>query len=403
MIEKSSIDDLAIFGGPSAFALPKSTSNLLQPDFDRFMAYSDLFLQAQQYTDGGPAVQLLERRLADFHQAADCVTFCSGFWALALTIAALAFPGKSEIIMPSLTYRRMPDIAAWIKLKPHFCEVEPSTLAVSAETVAPHINADTALILAPHPIVNNCDVAGLLCLAEERNVPLLFDSVESVYEATADGKVGGLGHAEAFSLHACKLLNGYGGGYVTTRDVNLARQLRALRRYGMDESGRAIFPDGMNASLNEMHAAMALASLDDVEQQVQRNRERYYTYRRGLVSLPGIRLLEFDDSHATGYKNIVVELLDDWPLSRDETIRILNAENALVRAYYSPPLHQKPMEFAYVPTQLPVTDQLAERFMNLPCGHLISNQDIERIVDLLAFIAAKWAPIRARLDAQGAA
>ncbi len=398
MAGKVHIDDLALFGGSPTFAVAKSTSNLLQPDFARFMTYSDLFLQARQYIDSGPAVQLLERRLAEFHQAAHCITFCSGFWALALTIAALALPGKREIIMPSLTYRRMPDIAAWLGLIPRFCEVETDTLAVSAATVATQISNDTALILAPHPIVNCCDAAGLVQLAHERSLPLLFDSVESVYESMPEGRVGSIGRAEAFSLHACKLINGFGGGYITTSDTGLVRQLEALRHYGMNERGEVILPHGMNASLNEMHAAMALASLDDVEQQVQRNRERYHTYRRRLAGLPGIRLLGFDERHATGYKNIVVELLDSWPLSREQTIFILNAEKIFARVYYSPPLHRKMMDPAGIPVQLPVTEQLAERFVNLPCGHLVSPQDIEQIVDILVFIAAKAQPIRVRLQ-----
>lgn len=397
MAGKSSIDDLALFGGSPLFAVAKSTSNLLQPDFSLFMAYSDLFMQAGCYIDDGPAVHLLEERLARFHQARDCITFCSGFWGLALTIRVLALAERSEIIMPSLTYRRMPDIATWVGLKPRFCDVEADTLAISAKTVEPHINAETALILAPHPIVNNCDVNGLIALAERLAIPLIFDSVESVYEVTDEGKVGGLGRAEAFSLHACKLLNGFGGGYVTTSDPELAVKLRSLRHYGLDQNGNMSIAYGMNASLNEMHAAMALASLDDVERQVQRNRERYYTYRRRLAELPGIRLLDFDERMATGYKNIVVELLDEWPLSREQTIRILNAEKILARVYYSPPLHRKTMDSASSSVQLPVTERLAERFMNLPCGHLVSSQDIEQIVDILIFIAAQAQVIQTRL------
>ncbi|NDU85526.1 MAG: aminotransferase class I/II-fold pyridoxal phosphate-dependent enzyme [Ferrovum sp.] len=400
MSGKNQVNDLAIFGGIPVFATAKSTSNLLQPDFERFMEYSDLFLQGQRYIDRGPAVQLLERRLAEFHGVSYCITFCSGFWALALTIAALVIPGKREVIMPSLTYRRMPDIVAWLGLIPHFCEVDPETLSVSAATVAACVNVNTALILAPHPIVNCCDVRGLSRLAQDRKLPLVFDSVESVYESTTEGKVGGQGHAEAFSLHACKLINGFGGGYVTTQDAQLAHQLASLRHYGMDESGNVVLAHGMNASMNEMHAAMALASLDDVEQQVLRNQKRYRVYQSKLAYVPGLRLVTFDEQQDTAYKNIVVELLDDWPLSREETIRLLNAERILARAYYSPPLHCKPMDFAFFAPPLPVTERLADRFVNLPCGHLVSDEDIGHITDMLAFIAAQAEPIRALLRSQ---
>lgn len=397
MAKKISVEELAVFGGTSLFAISKSTSNLLQPDFEKFMGYSKLFFDQHQYTNNGPNVKLLEQRLAAFHQTEYCVTFCTGFWAIALAISALALKGKSEIVMPSLTYRRMADIAAWVNLKPHFCEVEPATLAMSAATVRPCINENTALILGAHPIVNCCDIDGLVALANEKNIPLLFDSVESVYESTDGGKVGRFGSAEAFSLHACKLLNGFGGGYITTNDASLARQLALMRGFGFGDIDKIVVSGGMNAKLNEMHAAMTLASLDDIDEQITRNRQRYYTYRRLLPAISGIRLLEFDESHRAGYKNIVVELLDEWPLTRADTIRILNAEKILARAYYSPPLHRKPMAFAHVPADLPVTDRLAERFLNLPCGQLVSNNDIADIVEMLGFISANANRISNRL------
>ena len=114
---KTGIAELATFGGAKLFAQPKSTSNLVAPDFQRFLGYSKQFFDEQRYTNNGPLVRLLEKRLADFHQAQFCVTFCSGFWAIAVTMTVLALKGRSEVIIPSLSYRRIADIAAWAKLR----------------------------------------------------------------------------------------------------------------------------------------------------------------------------------------------------------------------------------------------------------------------------------------------
>lgn len=396
-MEKKCMNDLALFGGPRLFDRDLSTSNLLQPDIEKFLGYSRIFFDQGQYTNNGPNVKLLERRLAEFHQTEFCVTFCSGFWAIALAISALAIVGKTEIVMPSLTYRRLNDIAAWVKLKPRFCEVDPITLSMSAATVRPCINENTALILGVHPIVNCCDADELATLAEERNIPILFDSVESAYESVPNGRVGGFGCAEAFSLHVCKLLNGFGGGYVTTNNADLAKQLSIMRGFGFDGMDHIAVPSGLNAKLNEMHAAMTLASLDDVEAQVARNRERYYAYKRLLAGVPGIRLLEFDERYRQGFKNIVTELTDDWPLSREYTISILNAEGILARAYYAPPLHRRPMKYEFVHADLPLTDQLSERFLSLPCGHFVSVENIGEMVGMLAFISANGRAIEERL------
>ena len=397
---KRSIDELAIFGGARLFATPKPTSNLVRPDLDRFLGYSKTFFENHEYTNGA-LVRQLEQRLAGFHGTQHCVVFNSGFWALALAIKALALPGRSELVMPSFTYRRMADIAAWTGLKPHFCDVEADTLATSAATVRPCINDNTALVLAVHPIVNFCDIDGLTALAQEKNVPLLFDSVESVYESYQGRKIGGFGAGEIFSLGASKLVNGFEGGYLTTNDARLAQRLAQMRDFGRNESGEVVAEGGLNARLNEAHAAMALAGLDDLEDQIERNRTRYHTYQRELAALKGIRLLEFDERQRPGYKNIVIEVLDDWPLSRADTVSILNAEMILARAYYTPPLHRKRMAYPYVPAELPVTDRLAERYILPPCGHLVSNQDIETIIALMRFMSAHARELNARLHPQG--
>lgn len=390
---KTALDDLAAFGGAPAFARPVSTSNLVRPKWDDFAAGIDLLYDPDQ---GGQAVvERFEARVAAYHRTAHAVATANGFWALVLAIRALALPGRSEVVMPSLTYRRLADIVAWVGLVPHFCEVDARTLAISPATARPCLNERTALLLGVHPIVNVCDAPGLEALAAQSGLPLLFDGVESAHETIGGRKVGSFGRAEVFSLHASKLINGFEGGYITTNDAGLAQRLRALRDRGADDS-QVPAELGVNSRLQALHAAMALAGFDDLPAQVERNRERYRAYQRLLSALRGVRLLEFDERDATSFKTIVVELTDDWPLTRDRTVELLNREGVLARAYYAPPLHRKKMHYPVVPVSLPLSDALAQRFMLLPCGDHVNVHDIERTVELLGFIGQHAARIEAR-------
>ena len=61
MTAKSSCDELALLGGQPLFAQPRSTSSLVQPDFERFLEYSRTFYEAHQFTNNGPLVQQLEQ------------------------------------------------------------------------------------------------------------------------------------------------------------------------------------------------------------------------------------------------------------------------------------------------------------------------------------------------------
>jgi dTDP-4-amino-4,6-dideoxygalactose transaminase len=395
-LTKTAVSDLAIFGGAVAFQRVRPTSDLWRPEFDTFLAYSRVSFEARKYTNDGPVNRELEARLASYHDVDRCVTFSSGFWGLILAMKALAISDRDEVIMPSITYRRLADAAAWAGLTPHFADVSPATLALSTDTVAHLINDRTALLLGVHPIVNCCDATGLEALSLAAGIPLLMDSVESSYEIYDGRRVGTFGNGELFSLHASKLLNGFEGGYIATNDTELADVLALTRAFGFrlqDQTDHF----GVNAKLNEVHAAMALASLDGVGEQVDRNRHLYERYVEQLAPISGVHLLEFDVSQRPGFKNIVLRLEDDWPLNRARTLDLLNAEGALARAYYSPPLHTKRTSYRTIAATLPVTEAIADRLLVLPSGYQVNLEDVDVICSVLSLIESHGDTINGRL------
>jgi dTDP-4-amino-4,6-dideoxygalactose transaminase len=382
------------------FDPPKSIGSLANPDRARFLEYSRIFYEQRQYTNNGPVNRLLESRLAEWHQTKRCVTFASAFWGISLAIRHLATPGRREVITPSLTYRRMGEIIASAGMIPRYCDIDPDTLAQTPATTRPCINDDTALILGAHPTVNCCDAEGLEALAAESGVPILFDSVESTFETVGGRRVGTFGQGEAFSIHATKLINGFEGGYIVTNDTELADALSLIRSFGIPAEDKvACF--GINAKLNEIHAAMAMASLDGLSDLVERNRRRYLSYRELLQDLEGISLREFDPKEQTSFKNILVRLDDRWPLERDDTLALLQAEGALARPYYSPALHTHDTAFETRFGPLPTAETASRQHVLLPCGDQMSLADVETVVGLLRFMARHADEVRRGLGRIG--
>ena len=395
---KHSINDLALFGGRPAFSSVRPISNLLRPDIEQFLNYSKSIGDRNQYPHDGDLVQKLESRLAHLHGTRHCVSFCSGFMALMIAIRVCALPDKTEVVMPSLTYRRMADIVAWTGLIPHFCDVDEVTLGMTAKTAAKAVNENTALILGAHPITNLCDIDGLGALSQEHSIPLVFDAVEAAYAEHNGKMVGGFGMAEGFSLHASKLLNSFEGGYITTDDASLAKKMRCIRHFGLvGKDDIAHF--GLNAKLNEVHAAMAMACIDIIPEHILQNRARHNAWQEVLSELPSLSLIKYSDKELRGYKNVLVRCEDTWPLSRDNTIRILHAENMLVRPFYNPPLHQSPRKFLTVcNTDMNVTDAVAKKYMLLPSGEFVSVEDIFLMGKVLIFLKEHAEEINQRIE-----
>ena len=397
-VTKLTVKDLALLGGTMTFEPPRSIGSLADPDPAKVLKYSRIFYDQHRYTNSGPVGRLLEDRLATWHQTERCVTFSSAFWGISLAIRDLALPDRLEVVTPSLTYRRMGEIIASAGMTPRFCDVDPDTLAQTAATTRPCLNASTALILGAHPTINCCDCEGLENLSADTGVPLLFDSVESAFETSLGRRIGTFGRAEVFSIHATKLVNGFEGGYLVTNDRELADRLIRARGFGISDEDQ-VSGFGINAKLNEIHAAMAMASLDDLPELVERNHKRYLAYRDLLDGVTGLTLRQFDEREQTSFKNILVRLEEAWPLPRSDTLALLQAEGALARPYYAPPLHTRLTDFDTKAGTLPVTEQVSREFVLLPCGDQMSVRDIRAMVDLLDFLAAHGEEIAAALAA----
>lgn len=334
-----------------------STSNLYSPDPKRVEDYLIKYSASQ-------IVEEFETRFANYHEAKHCVSFSTGFWALVAAILSKSLPGKSQIIMPSMTYRRLADVVNWTGKTPTFVDIDPENLAICPKAVEAAITSETSLLLAVHPIINCCAVDTIIKLGKDSGIPVLFDAVESVHETYLGRRIGGFGVGEVFSLHASKLINGVEGGYVCTSEEELARHLKEIKRY--DQPGKGNYR--IQADINPLHCAFALAGLDEIAQNVAHNKNVYEAYRQVLAPIPEIDLLQFDESEQTSYKNIVIRVNENSRITRDELVKTLNSHNIFARAHYSPALHRKTMAYPSKAMNLDTTERLEARYLNLPCG-----------------------------------
>jgi len=355
-----------------------STSNLYEPKIESIFDLVDSFSDDSGELIEGLAIQNLEDRLCKYHKSKYCVSFNSGFWALVASIVSKSIEGRDEVIMPSFTYRRLADVVYWTKHTPVFVDINTDNLSISTNAVREAVTSNTALILAVHPIVNCCNVNELINISKEYDIPIVFDAVESVHETYYGKRIGSFGVGEVFSLHASKLINGIEGGYVCTNDQYLSERLQSFRE------GDGI---GMSSKMNDIHAIVSISSLSEINHNVEHNKSIYVQYKLMLSMIPSVRLLEFDEREQTSYKNIVIEMIDGSPISRDKLITFLNKKNILARAHYFPPLHLRCTGYKTINADMANTEFSAARYVNLPCGSRVFLSDVERVCSLIKSIS----------------
>lgn len=397
---KTKIEELAILGGAKLFASPRSIGQLETPECSDYLALLKESYEIGILTSNGPVVKTLEKKFACFHEVDHCIALANAGVGIIMLIQLFAQGRKGEVIMPSFSYRGLPHFAQLAGQSPRFCEVERTSHVLDPKAVEAAIGQQTTSILSVCNFNNPGDIDGLCQVASSYNIPIFFDSVYAV-GSTYRGKIlGSFANAEVYSLHATKLLNGFEGGYITTNDNDLADTLRCMR----DFKSLAFYQEnenilGLNARMNEMHAAMALLSLDRFHETISLNHKRYKTYQENLALIPGLSLIPYLKNERANYQMAVAEIGPSWPLTRDQTLNLLRSEGIAISPYYSPPLHMSEHcpDGIEVP-KLPVTDELAKKYIQLPVGALMSINDVLNVCNFLTFLYEHGQEISEKLD-----
>ena len=315
----------------------------------------------------------LARTLADFHSVKEVVLINNASVGLLLALDLATRDRSGGIALPSFSFRGLPYICRMLKRKIRFVDVLESTGTMDPVSLQRTLHKeDVAAVLAVHNVDRPCDAAELEKVASLAGTPLVFDSVYSMLNLDRGVPVGSSGMCEVFSLHATKLINGFEGGYITTNDRTVAHD---LRRRIKSSDGAPFLP----SEIDPVHAAAALCSLGNVASTVAGNKRRAERYAQALAGRTDLRI--WPDCGGTGrnFGSVLVEILDESPLTRDQIVELLCADGYLARPYYGPALHQLPLWAAEDRAALPVTERLSTKILQLPVGDPVSLENCDEI------------------------
>lgn len=303
--------------------------------------------------------------------------------ALVAALLSIRKNGNNTIICPSFTFVAT---AAAIKLagfKIAFADIDPKTLNIDPKSVQRLLqsNSRIAAVLGVHVFGNPCDVNALTKLCENHNKILLFDAAHAFGAKLDRHKIGNFGICEIFSTSSTKILVSGEGGFITTNNPDLANKLQIISNYGLSNNVPAFL--GLNGKLSELHAAMLVETLLEVDKVTHKRKLIARYYKQKLAKLDGISFSKTQNNSLPVYKDFPIIINEKrFGLNRDQLITALNYENIEVRSYFSPPLHvTKPYKSSLIdPEGLPNTEHISNRILCLPIYSKLNINKISRIV-----------------------
>jgi dTDP-4-amino-4,6-dideoxygalactose transaminase len=373
---------LAILGGTPAFPDGLPFAHVPVPSLDRVTQRLRPSFDSGRLTDG-PLVRALEEATAERLGARHVVAVSSGTAGLLLALRVIA-PSARPVLLPTFTFSASAHAVAWNGLLPRFADSDKRTFHLDVDDAEARLD-DAGVIMPTHLFGAPCAAEQFEALARRTGRALVFDAAHG-FGATRQGRpVGSFGDAEVFSLSPTKVLTAAEGGLVATPHDDVARLVRSGRDYGNSGDNLDQFI-GLNARMSELHAALALEVLSDLDARLARRSELGRRYDLHLAEIPGLSVQRNADGDEVTYKAYSVIVEPEYGIERDVLVRALAAEGVETRRYFWPPVHRQSPYSVFGNVDLPVATELANRVVTLPIWPGMTDADVDRIVEVLGAI-----------------
>lgn len=322
-------------------------------------------------------------------------TSCTDALEMAAILADIQ-PGD-EVIIPSYTFVSTANAFALRGANIVFVDSEEQTPNLDCGKVEELITSRTRAIVAVHYAGISCDMDALDRIKHRANLMVIEDAAQAIDSYFRGKPLGSLGDLGAFSFHETKnIISGEGGmlvindGRYNTRaeiiwekGTNRAAFWRGeVNKYGWVDIGSSFLP-------SELTAAFLYAQLESLDTLQAKRKALWNAYNTRLSPLAEIGVhLPHVPEYATNNAHmfyLICRSLDE----RTALIEHLKTFGVHAVFHYQS-LHKSPYFSArHDGRELPMSDLYTDRLLRLPLFYELTEEQVERISDLIiGFYAA---------------
>jgi dTDP-4-amino-4,6-dideoxygalactose transaminase len=326
---------------------------------------------------GGPEVSQFEDSFAGYCDAAHCVGLGNGLDALHLALRAMGIGAGDEVIVASNGYIATQLAVSMVGATPVPVEPDAQTHNLDPRLIEQAITPRSRAILPTHLYGQSADIDPILEIAGRHGLYVLEDAAQAHGARYKGKRIGGHGHAVAWSFYPSKNLGAFGdAGAVTTNDPELADRIRIFGNYG---SHKRYVNEvrGVNSRLDPLQAAMLSVKLDRLDNWNGRRAAIAARYREALAGLPGLILPAVPGFAEPAWHLFVVRVAN-----RDQVqAKLADARVQTLIHYPIPPhLQQAYADLGHRPGSFTIAERLATEVLSLPIGPQMSDAQVETVI-----------------------
>ncbi|MGH3874248.1 MAG: DegT/DnrJ/EryC1/StrS family aminotransferase [Pseudonocardiaceae bacterium] len=341
----------------------------------------------------GRKVAELEVALAEWTGARHVVGVNSGTDALVLLLRACGLRPGDQVIVPAFSFVASASAVVLAWGRPVFADIDPLSYAIDPQSVAQAITPGTRMVMPVHLFCQLADMHGVLDVAARHGLTVVEDSAEALGMRWDGTHAGLLGAGGVLSFFPSKTLGAIGdAGAILTDDPQLAQTAAALRHHGrfgqtLDDFAlisNATTVSGVNSKMDDIQAAVLLAKLGCVGDDIARRAQLAAAYTERLQGIPGVLRLPTIVPRAAVTNPVFYVYLIEVE-RRDELAVHLTDQGVGTETYYPTPLHLQPCfaELGYSRGDFPHAEAASDRAIALPLYPDLSLPDVDRVCDVV--------------------
>lgn len=335
----------------------------------------------------GPFIAEFEKGLAAYVGVPHCAALSSGTAAIHLALIAYGVGPGDEVICSSFTFAGSCNPIRYQQATPVFVDSERLTWNMDPDLLEKAITDRKAktgklpkAIILVHLYGMPAQVEKILAVANRFGIPLIEDAAESLGSEWRGAKLGSFGDLSVLSFNGNKIITTSGGGALLSskeEPIKLARFLATQARDPAPHYEHSTI--GFNYRLSNISAGIGLGQLHVLDQRVVRRRSIFEKYRQAFRNLP----IEFPGEREGALSNrwLTTILLPDGETAT-RIRRALEAENIESRPLWKP-MHAQPVFRKFPAYTSGVSDDLFDRGLCLPSGSNLSDEDLQRVAEVV--------------------
>lgn len=360
-------------------------------------------LQKEWVSTGGEYINKFENDIAKYLNVSNATACQSGTAGLHLSLLVADVKNNDEVLVPTLTFIAAVNPVKYVGAEPVFMDCDDSlTIDVDKterfceeecefkdnklinKRTGRHIKA----LIVVHVFGNMADMPRIMKLAQRFNLKVIEDATEALGSRYTDGEfkgrfAGTIGDFGVYSFNGNKIITTGGGGIVLCKNEENALRVKHLSTQAKsDELFYTHDEIGYNYRMTNVQAAMGVGQLERLEDFIKTKEKNYNKYCLGIEKIKGLGLFKYRKLTRPNYWFYGLIIDKDYPINRDELIKIMQQERIQTRPIWGLIHEQIPYRNSQT-YKIEKASKYINSVINIPCSSNLSEDDIDVVLNTL--------------------